>query len=134
MSTLNEVPWLRAGVGETPAQGGCIMQVIDWIHHREWTEHPPCVLSLLREIAVEVNDSLDDVGRQKLLDLAPRLMGTSPCESWVSEALEQLWLDLPEANYNLDMLVKLLDEFDRLTGRTKTPELDFSGVCEVMRA
>ena len=74
---MNEVPWLRSGVGETPSDGGCIMQVVDWIHRKEWTDSPPCVHPTIRAVAIKLNDTLDDRGRQKLLDLAPRMMGTN---------------------------------------------------------
>ena len=76
MFKLN-VPFLRQGKGYTPAEGGCIMQVIDWIHRESWTDVPPCVHPVLRGFAIEVNDAASDTQRQQLLDLAPRLMGTS---------------------------------------------------------
>lgn len=72
----NVVPWLRSGVGKTPQDGGCIMQVIDWIHRERWTDAPPCVHPVIRCLAIYVNDHADDETRQKLLDLAPRMMNT----------------------------------------------------------
>ena len=77
MSGTEQVPWLRSGVGETPADGGCIMQVIDWIHREEWTDAPPCVHPVIRHFAITVNDRSDDAERQRLLDLAPRMMNTA---------------------------------------------------------
>ena len=74
------VPWLRSGKGATPGDGGCIMQVIDWINRCEWTDSPPCVNPAFRSVAISLNDSLDDQGRQRLLSLAPRLMNTNPSE------------------------------------------------------
>jgi hypothetical protein len=53
------------------------MQVIDWISSHGWSDRPACVHPALRKAAIAVNDSLDDAGRQKLLELVPRLMGTN---------------------------------------------------------
>lgn len=74
---MNEVPWLRSGAGVTPAEGGCVMQIVDWIHRNEWTDDPPCVHPVIRHFAIAVNDQLDDEGRQRLLDLVPRMMNTA---------------------------------------------------------
>lgn len=84
---MNGVPWLRSGKGSSPAEGGCILQVIDWIHRGEWTDQPPCVHPALRVLAIQANDRMDAEGRQRLLDLAPRLMGTSDADKLVSVRL-----------------------------------------------
>ena len=76
MSELS-VPWLRSGTGSTPAEGGCILQVIDWIDRNQWTDRPVCVHPAIAKVAIRANDTLPDGERQKLLDLAPRIMGTS---------------------------------------------------------
>lgn len=224
---LLQVPYLRSGTGSTPSEGGCILQVIDWIDRMRWTDEPPCVHPIFQTIAISVNDRLDNTARQQLLDLAPRLMGTasvdpvlpvrlsvfaarhvlpvvprglravpraaiSAAEDWcenrrvtdmrllghadaVAEETHRLrapypskfaavcaahtahvafaasdgrWLDgriramdavsaactaMGGVRREFELLVKLLDEHDRVTGRTGTPEpLDFSGVCAVM--
>lgn len=72
-----QVPWVRSGVGETPAEGGCIMQIADWIYRHEWTDEPPCVHPIVRTLALRANDSLPDDERQQLLDLIPRMMNTA---------------------------------------------------------
>jgi len=76
MTDLN-VPFLRSGKGDWPADGGCIMQVIDWIHRGGWADTPDCVHPVIRGLAIGINDSVPDQERQRLLDLAPRMMGTS---------------------------------------------------------
>ena len=72
-----DVPFIRSGVGETPADGGCVMQMADWVHRNEWTDEPPCVHPVIRHLAIVVNDRLPDDERQKLLDLIPRMMDTN---------------------------------------------------------
>lgn len=71
------VPFLRSGTGTTPADGGCIMQVIDWLDNAGWTDNPECVHPVFRSLGIHLNDTLPDAERQMLLDLAPRLMGTN---------------------------------------------------------
>lgn len=230
-----QVPYLRSGKGDTPADGGCLLQVIDWVDRMEWSDNPRCVNQMFHGITIAVNDGLADDKRQGLLDLAPRLMGTASMDSVVAvrlavvaskqvlpvlprfypshgktvrqvardaiEAVEkqldepasdrreghsdlhsharavgeaasglnspykhcyaarcvQVTLDAAAASTPLlclaradsavlaatraiinrdglgELLVKMLDEYDRLTGRTQKPEpLDFSGVCAAM--
>jgi len=91
MSELSEqllpVPWLRSGTGRTPAEGGCILQVIDWIDRNQWTDHPVCVHPAIAKVAIRANDTLPDGERQKLLDLAPRIMGTAGGDNRLSVQL-----------------------------------------------
>jgi len=83
MTSIPAVPYLRSGTGKTPAEGGCIMQVIDWIHSGGWTDQPTCVHPILRGAAIKANDSLADDQRQGLLNLTSRLMGTNTGEGRV---------------------------------------------------
>ena len=77
MTEIPPVPFLRKGVGAGPQDGGCIMQIVDFIDRNEWTDKPPCVHPVIRELAIYVNDRLPDDERQKLLDLGPRMSGTA---------------------------------------------------------
>ncbi len=71
------LPKLRSGTGKTPGDGGCIMQVADYLWSGGWTDNPECVHPVLRSMAIRVNDGLDDEGRQELWPLINRLMGTA---------------------------------------------------------
>jgi hypothetical protein len=70
------VPFLTKGVGETPARGGCIMQLADWISTGGWGDSPTCVSPPFRTLAVKANDSLNRTPRQGLLDDLGRLTKT----------------------------------------------------------
>jgi hypothetical protein len=170
---MNQVPWLRSGVGTTPADGGCIMQVIDWINREEWTDRPPCVHPVIRALAININDSADDQQRQKLLDLAPRMMNTASddkqlsvklaifCAERVLHIFEEKYPndDRPRkaieaaknggdrnaadaaayvaadaADAKLDLLVAVLDEYDRLVPRVAIEEIDWTPAVCVMGA
>jgi hypothetical protein len=72
------MPNLIHGAGDTPAEGGCIMQAIAWLdsHGEKWSDAPDCVHPVLRKVAIWVNDSVDTLHRRQLWPLVPRLMGT----------------------------------------------------------
>jgi len=63
------------------------MQVIDWINREEWTDRPLCVHPVIRALAININDSANDQERQKLLDLAPRMMNTASRDKQLSVKL-----------------------------------------------
>lgn len=138
----HDVPFLRNGMGRTPADGGCIMQVIDWItNNGSWTDRPKCVLPALRDISVAVNDGAYPEQRQQLLPLATRLMHTNPSDPRervrLDMAIRAKWAELRGLSrlYTVESLVELLDFYDEITGRpTPTETLDFSGVCAAMNA
>lgn len=145
----NPVPWLREGTGVSPQDGGCVMQVIDWISTGGWTDEPRCVYPELREIAIVVNDDMSDEGRQRLLDLVPRLMNTAyprpgGYDPLLDDQIEQAvngWhyavrpAPFTEDEFQLGLLTAAIDAYDRFTGRPKAEErIDFAAVCEVMRA
>lgn len=77
MNVPDFMPQLRYGAGQTPQDGGCLVQVAGFLNDGvSWTDSTPCVHPMLREVAIGTNDRVDDVLRQTLLPLAPRLIGT----------------------------------------------------------
>lgn len=105
---MNPVPWLRSGVGNTPDEGGCVMQIVSWIHNHGWTDDPVCVHQIIRGWAISANDKLPDDERQELLKLVPRLMGTNFPEREAQEALEKISIRAHDASRALRQ--KLHDE------------------------
>lgn len=70
------LPLLRAGVGPTPADGGCLVQVASWLRDgRSWTDEPPWLHPTLAGAAVGVNDNVPDGYRPVLGPLAADLAG-----------------------------------------------------------
>jgi len=154
MFNLN-VPHLIQGAGRTPKDGGCIMQVVDWVARNGWTDSPPCVHPTLRALAIAVNDSVMDEQRQRLLDMIPRLINTNlPLvegasvlhalnDRWADE-MQQLVSDFPNANSAnwpvrserlLMAFEGILDLYDELTGRPKpTGQVDLSALCALQTA
>lgn len=90
---LDAMPQLTNGTGPSPDKGGCVMQVVAYLWRKEWHDAPVCVLPVLRNFAISVNDNVEDEERQRLYRLIPRLMGTNPTEEWVDRSHAFLYLD-----------------------------------------
>lgn len=72
------LPALRRGAGNSPADGGCLVQVASRLADgRSWTDRADCVHPLLREVAILVNDRMPDADRDRLYPLAAELVGTA---------------------------------------------------------
>lgn len=73
------LPMLRRGIGRSPAEGGCLVQVASYLHDgRSWTDQTPCVHPVLRQLAIVVNDAVSDEARPLLAPLAADLVDTGP--------------------------------------------------------
>lgn len=71
------VPLLVRGVTHTPTDGGCLVQIANWLTDpHTWTDEPVHVEPILAECATRVNDAVDDATRHRLALLAPRLADT----------------------------------------------------------
>lgn len=71
------VPMLIKGASEDPKEGGCLVQIANWLVDPQiWSDDDLCVNRVLAEHAVRVNDAVSDAGRHELALLAPRLAGT----------------------------------------------------------
>jgi hypothetical protein len=150
------VPYLIRGKSQKPADGGCIMQVVDWVSTNGWTDQPLCVDATLRDHAIAVNDFVVDEQRQRLLDFVPRLLNTwidDPRErDRVQQALAQRWnaemmqfnSDFPDQGFGnwserseriILVFEALLDLYDELMGRPKsTEQVDLSALCALQTA
>lgn len=141
-------PLLRKGTGETPEDGGCLVQVAGYLNDGvSWTDETPCVHPVLRYIAIWANDDSPDSERQSLLSLVPRLIGTGLDTVWASmpdmlniqdplshKILEAAEFEVKETHFGdeagklaytlvrgswFDRLKAALDAYDEFTGRTE---------------
>lgn len=79
MSTVPQfVPILSAGAHPDPSEGACVMEMASFLAGEAWSDRPACTHPALAGMARVVNDHLPDERRGVLLDLLPRLMGTTP--------------------------------------------------------
>jgi len=87
MTVPDLLPLLRKGTGNTPADGGCLVQLASYLNDgHSWTDATPCVHPVLRSLAIRVNDETSDENRHLLAQLAARLVGTGPEPSDPHEA------------------------------------------------
>ena len=144
----NPVPWIRSGKGNRPQDGGCIMQIIDWITEATWTDMPVCVAGHVRWAAIYVNDLVADETRQRLLDLIPKMMGTRKAfltdeqdmalenanDKFRNQA-ETLGGGWDSGERLMDVFEEFLDEYNAVIGRTpeRAADLDaeLAAVCEL---
>lgn len=115
------------------------MQLVSWVSGDEWTDEPACTLPALRNIAIQVNDSLGDSARQQLLPLIPRLINTAVETSderlrrnrWVNE-----WWTTHRSPIGVaQSLAGLLDAYEAEFGRPEPVEQpDYSKLCALQTA
>jgi hypothetical protein len=84
-SDVPPVPWrslppIAKGRHNTPARGGCLMELASLLAGEVWSDRPDCVDPVLAAVARRVNDESTDGGRLLLLPLVPDLLGTADSE------------------------------------------------------
>jgi hypothetical protein len=68
-------PILSPGKHRNPRMGACFMELASLLAGERWSDHPACTHPLLAAVARHVNDHTSDVGRQRLTDLIPSVIG-----------------------------------------------------------
>lgn len=119
------LPKLIRGTGDSPEEGGCVMQVVCYLTEGEWTDSPKCVHPALRDMAISVNDEATNAERQSLWPLIPRLINTNFIPKTKEERRQNDEIfaacedSLDEEGYNVAALRRALDQYDEITGRNK---------------
>jgi hypothetical protein len=81
------LPRLTRGRHKAAGHEACVMELVSFLNEEEWSDHPHCVQPVLAAAARAVNDRVSDQGRQRLVDLAPRLAGTAKADWLVGARL-----------------------------------------------
>ena len=81
------LPRLAKGRHKAAGHEACVMELVSFLNEEEWSDHPHCVQPVLAAAARAVNDRVSDEGRQRLVDLAPRLAGTAKADWLVGARL-----------------------------------------------
>jgi hypothetical protein len=81
------LPRLTRGRHKAAGHEACVMELVSFLNEEEWSDHPRCVQPVLAAAARAVNDRVSDEGRQRLVDLAPRLAGTAKTDWLVGARL-----------------------------------------------
>ena len=71
------LPRLAKGRHKIAGHEACVMELVSFLNEEEWSDHPHCVQPVLAAAARAINDRVSDQGRERLLELAPRLAGTA---------------------------------------------------------
>ena len=58
-------------------EGVCLMEAVAWVSGERHTDHPPCACPVLTNLGIEINDSLNDTDRQRLIPAIPALVGSN---------------------------------------------------------
>src|SRR3954447_16352692 len=87
------LPRLARGRHKTAGHETCVMELVSFLNEEEWSDHPRCVQPVLAAAARAVNDRVSDDGRQRLVDLAPRLAGPAKTDWLVGARLVVLCTD-----------------------------------------
>ena len=69
------MPVLSRGKHRRPRKGACFMEFASFLAGERWSDHPACTHPLLASMARLVNDYTSDEQRQKLVGLAPAVVG-----------------------------------------------------------
>src|SRR5215213_5405427 len=69
------LPTLSRGKHRSPRKGACFMEFASLLAGERWSDHPACTHPLLAAVARHVNDYTSEVGRSRLVELIPSVIG-----------------------------------------------------------
>jgi hypothetical protein len=83
----------------------CLLEAAAYMAGEPWSDHPDCVSPVIAAFGRRWNDDLDDEGRQRLVALLPKMIGTRTteadesirawmCTDWMVRSYLPAWLDL----------------------------------------
>jgi hypothetical protein len=97
--TPDVMPVLSRGKHRSPRKGACFMELAGYLAGEPWSDHPSCTHPVLARLAREVNDHVDDYGRERIAPLIPDVIGLTGddprVDAWI--ALEAALTALPVA-------------------------------------
>jgi len=74
---ITELPQLGVGAHDANSKRLCALELVSFMERLPHSDHPACTCELLGAYVRQLNDRLDEVGRQRLLPYLPRLVGTA---------------------------------------------------------
>ena len=77
---LKQITKLNRG-GHKPDHTYCLMEAVAFVAGEEWSDSPACTDPVLATFGRNLNDSMPDDQRQKLLTYIPKLIGTRSTRS-----------------------------------------------------
>ncbi|MBT8161046.1 MULTISPECIES: hypothetical protein [Arthrobacter] len=140
MKIFDKLVRLAKGSHVREEQGACVMEYVSMVAGEAFSDRPKCTEPVVFGYAWRANDNMTDDGRQRLLELVPRLLSASPLNPipevgatitemafWrtrqfeLEERLREAWVDklfpytpIPEDDARFNALNAVLDEYDKL--------------------
>lgn len=98
MYGFSRVPVLSKGAHESPEEGMCIMELVSFINRESFADNPQCTDHRIAGYMQNVNDTVTDEERVKLLSVIDRMFHTGDMV-WgerveANEGLQNLWPEL----------------------------------------
>ena len=84
------LPILGKGAHPAEARKLCAMEAAAWLAGEKHTDHPECVMPIIADCAIRVNDSVDSATRQQMWPLIIRCLGTANDDLMIQKRLV-LW-------------------------------------------
>lgn len=81
---LDDLGRLSRGRHKDPADGACLLEAASVLAGERWTDRPAGVHPVLAAVARRVNDETSPAGRDALLPLAARVLGTADADPGAS--------------------------------------------------
>jgi hypothetical protein len=73
---LTNIKSLSKGSHKSKAEGACIMELVSLLANEPWSYRPECASDSITTFCIWINDEGDQKHRDKLLVLAPQIVGT----------------------------------------------------------
>src|SRR4051812_25422658 len=84
MTTVPDfMPVLSRGNHDSPKEGACVMEYVSFLAGEKFSDHPTCTLPVFTEMAISLNDNLEDGARQRMVPLVARLLGANTDDPYV---------------------------------------------------
>jgi hypothetical protein len=88
--TPDVMPVLSRGKHRSPRKGACFMELASYLAGERWSDHPGCTHPVLARLAREVNDHVDDYGRERIAPLIPDVIGLNGddprIDAWIARS------------------------------------------------
>ena|GEM_PF-623343 len=81
------LPTLSRGKHRSPRRGACFMEFASLLAGERWSDHPACTHPLLAAVARHVNDLTSEVGRARLVELIPSVIGLTGEDPHIDAAI-----------------------------------------------
>ncbi|HET6624986.1 MAG TPA: hypothetical protein VFG63_01220 [Nocardioidaceae bacterium] len=99
--TPDVMPVLSRGKHRSPRKGACFMELASYLAGERWSDHPDCTHPVLARLAREINDHVDDYGRERIAPMIPDVIGLTGddprLDAWIAREAARTALPVASA-------------------------------------